>query len=151
MSKFLWDLNIEDIPCGFESVYQDALINCPNGKIVETIFCDSSGTTISTCEYNPVEYRKIIINEFNKFKTQAIEIFNNRNSLDFKECCNELLKIDTLLYALISEWTFTTDIFCDDSFQPQFISNHIKNSSLISYFDDTDDEYSQLKFINLYK
>lgn len=151
MSKFLWDLNIEDIPCGFESIYQDALIDCPNGKMVKTFSCDSTGTTISACEYNPVEYRKIIINEFNKFKTQAIEIFNNRNSLDFKECCNELLKIDTLLYSLISEWTCTSDIFCDDEFQPQFISNHIKNISLASYFDDADDEYNQFKLINLYK
>ena len=151
MSKFLWDLNIEDIPCGFESFYQDALINCPNGKIVETISSDSSGTTISTCEYNPVECRKILITEFNNLKSKAIEIFSNRNSLDFKECCNELLKIDALLYTLISEWTCTSDIFCNDDFQPQFISNHIKNISLTSYFDDADDEYSQFKLINLYK
>jgi len=150
MSKFLWDLNIEDIPCGFEYIYQDALINYPYGKIVETISCDSSGTNISTCEYNPVKCRKIIITEFNDLRTKAIEIFNNKSSLDFKNCCNELLKIDMLLNSLLSEWTI--DWFDNSSFQPKnFLIDHIKRFSFDCYFNDLDTPYDQFKFINLHK
>ena len=64
MDKFLWNLNIEDIQCGWECLYQEALQNYPDGKIVEVI--SHCGTHIEKVFFNPVECRRLIILKFNQ-------------------------------------------------------------------------------------
>ncbi|NRT76350.1 hypothetical protein [Clostridium beijerinckii] len=149
MSNFLWNLNIEVISCGWESVYQSALKECPNGKIEEIILSDSSGIHTEKCIYDPIKCRKLIIETFNSLKSKAIELYVNRFNEDFKECCNKLIHIDITLYNLLREWTYTNDVFSNDDFQPENIIKIIDNNQTDSYFENCDSKFDSLKFINL--
>ncbi|VDG73401.1 Uncharacterised protein [Clostridium carnis] len=146
MYKFLWDLDIENISCGWENEYQKALIECPEGKYADCITLN--GHDFEKVEYNPVSCRNIIITKFNQLKLEANELYSNRNNLDFKMCCNRLFQIDVMLYNLLSTWTYSNDVFCNDEFDPNTILNDIESPSASSYFDNLNPEFDSLKFIN---
>ncbi|NFO86499.1 hypothetical protein FDC58_10445 [Clostridium botulinum] len=146
MNKFLWDLDIENIPCGWENEYQKALIEYPEGKYADCIAYD--GKSFEKVEYNPVACRNLIVNKFNLLKIQANELYLNRDTLDFKMCCNRLFQIDIMLYNLLSTWTYSDEIFCNDDFKSSEILNNIKSPSTYSYFDNLNPKFDSLKFIN---
>lgn len=150
MVKFLWDLNIEDIPCGWEPIYQEALKDYPGGKIAETISQYGDGElSVEKHLFNPVKCREILINKFNQLKFEAIELYNKRDVLDFKICCNRLFQIDIFLYSILNEWTYIDDVFANDSFQPNNILSDIKSYAQDTYFDNSDSQFNNFKFINL--
>lgn len=148
MSNFLWNLNIEAIPCGWESIYKTALNDCPNGTVKEIVLSDSSGVYNEKCFYNPVKCRNLIIEKFNSLKVEALELYNNRYKLDFKVCCNKLIHIDIMLYNLLTEWTYESDVFSNDDFQPKNILDNIEIHHVNSYFENLDSKFDSLKFIN---
>lgn len=148
MANFLWDLEIENISCGWEFLYREALANYPDGKFVETITSDSHGTQVKKCFFHPVMCRQLLVNKFNALKLEANELYKNINTLDFKMCCNRLLKIDILLYYILLEWTYTSVVYCNDEFQPDVFIKNIDNYSYDTYFEDESSEFYSLKFIN---
>lgn len=149
MNKFLWNLNIESIPCGWETVYKDALKDCPNGKPEQIMLSNSSGIYTENIFYDPVKCRNLIIEKFNNLKVEAIELYSDRYKSDFKVCCNRLIQIDVILYNLLIDWTYTSEAFSNDEFQPKNIFKQIENYNINSYFENSDFKYDSLKFINL--
>jgi len=91
----LWDLEIEKIPCGWEEIYQKAVINHPDGLVIDEIALSVS---------HPVEYRNQIINEFNKTKQTAISLMANQSTIPFPSLINKLVKLDARLFYLIIDW-----------------------------------------------
>jgi hypothetical protein len=150
MTKFLWDINIENIPCGWESIYQESLIECPNGKNIELISSDYYGTNTHEVEYNPVECKAILVNRFNQLKSEAIEIYSNLHDLDFKVAINKLFKIDILLFNILSEWAFDVSDSDGSNYDPSYflkLTTEITNQ--YDYFDNEESQFDKLKLINL--
>ena len=149
MIKFLWDINIEDITCGWETAYQNALKECPKGKTIEMVSCDYYGTETYEVDYNPVQCRNILVNAFNELKLEANELYSNLHSLDFKPTINKLLRIDILLFSILSEWTFDGSD-CDAScYDPSHCLEVTTNIATSSYFENLEPEFDKFKLINL--
>lgn len=149
MNKFLWDLDIENIPCGWESVYQTALNECPDGKVLELMSSDYSGASTYEVDYNPVECRNILINRFNELKSEAIEIYSNLHNLDFKVAINKLFKIDILLFNILSEWTFDSSYSGGTGYDPSYCSKLTTEIIDYGYFENEGSQFNKFKLINL--
>ena len=118
--KYLWDLDITNIECGWQEYYELAKNEFPNGE--EMILLDNR-----PCFCNPVEYRNKLICSFKKNSKIAKQTFNN-DDINFVEKLNILLRIDILLYMYLHMWTnvnydssiFNPDDICEDYFSETF-------------------------------
>jgi hypothetical protein len=149
MAKYLWDLNLDEIPLSWENVYQDALANYPDGELIPS---DESWDDIQrNYFFHSVKYRQLIIETFNKYKTNAIELMGKKHSLDFKDFINQIIKTDVILYNLLFDWICDEDSFDISSFNPNNFYNNIVNYEF--YFKDNSDlngfeQIESLKLIN---
>jgi hypothetical protein len=132
MQKYLWDLNLNEIPCGWEDVYQDALKHCPDGMPLLI-----KGTKFF---YHPVKYREVLLNIFVTAKDKCLDIMQN-------ECLNqkqlsELLENDIILFNVLFEWCL------DHLEKPFFDINKFKDKhrfkNVAIYFEETDAPYSTI-------
>ncbi len=133
MNNYLWELNIENIPLGWQETLDKAIQNCPDGELVAIPDIDfhSDKFDISRYYYNPIKFREKIIRLFNEEKNKAIHLLENEKSM--KPLFNEILKIDIKLFNLLDLWTSIDDHFDGSSFDPKHIDEEILNSS--NYFD----------------
>ncbi|TCT23356.1 hypothetical protein EDD68_10770 [Melghiribacillus thermohalophilus] len=134
MKKHLWELNLIDIPCGWENTYQEALKKCPNGMPLLI-----KGTKFL---YHPVKYRQILLDTFSKSKEACNEITKN-------ECLNQkqqsnLLEHDIILFNVLFDW-------CQDSYsleKPFFDISKLKEKhafkNVAIYFAEDDDPYNPI-------
>ncbi|MBW7651543.1 hypothetical protein [Anoxybacillus sp. ST4] len=130
MRKYLWHLDLNKIPCGWENVYQDALKNCPNGMPLLI-----KGTKFF---YHPVKYRETLLEIFSTAKEKCLEIMKNE-CLDRKQL-SELLENDIILFNVLFEWCL------EDMDETFFDVNRFKDKhqfkNVAIYFEETDDPFS---------
>ncbi|SHH57708.1 hypothetical protein [Sporanaerobacter acetigenes] len=154
MAKYLWDLNLDEIPLGWENTYQDALNQCPKGEIIEMAEMDSPDSIITNQYfYDPVGYKNTIYTIFNEYKIKAKTLFESRNKHEIKPFINELIKFDCILYGLLAEWTCNGNEFDGSSFDPNYLKNNLLDYNYYfgSYNFETDFEkqYKKYKLISL--
>lgn len=153
MIKYLWQLDLDDIPLGWESTYQESFAKSPDGEIVSIPESNYDEVIINRYFYHPVKYRNELYRLFNEYKIKAKDLFESKNNHEFKPFINKLIQYDCILYNLLSEWTFSDDAFDGSSFSPNHMENLLQNFS--DYFDlsdletDFDKQYSKYKLINL--
>ncbi|MCY9197322.1 hypothetical protein MOE86_11470 [Bacillus atrophaeus] len=121
MNKYLWDLNIEEIPCGWEDFYQDALVEFPDGKMFEEYMNgpDDKYEFFS----HPVKYRELMVYWFNFHKAKAQKLIESEILLTDRKAISNLIKHDMVLYHLITTWIsddLTMDFFNPDSVERDF-------------------------------
>lgn len=104
MSKYFWDLNLSEIPLGWQEDYEYALLNCPHGKTISTPELSENGIIERKCFYNPVACRNLLLNEFSNYQKQAIELYHNACKENFQLTATELIRIDTILRSIIFYW-----------------------------------------------
>lgn len=141
MQEHLWDLNIEDIPLGWDDIYKQALEECPNGEYEHCE--DTFGESTYWC--NPVACKSILISKFNSLKLQAKQIFDDKNLLS--RSISELFSIDVMLYNILSNWTFTEYEF--SSFNDTKFLDNINDLEV--YFDEAGcsiKDYLPMRFIH---
>jgi hypothetical protein len=134
MQKYLWDLDLHEIPCGWEDVYQDALKHCPDGMPLLI-----KGTKFF---YHPAKYREVLLDTFAIAKEKCLDIMKN-------ECLNqkqlsELLENDIILFNVLFDW-------CQDSYsleKPFFDINKLKEKhafkNVAIYFEEDDNPYNPI-------
>lgn len=145
MEKYLWDFVIEDIPCGWEETYQEALRNCPDGEII-MMEC-SLEEYDERVFYHPVKCRELLINRFNELKSKAMHLVKNKNTLSVNEFVFEIFKVDAELFSLLTTWSYSDDQFEGGSFNPQrFLNGWDYSFYIMDDFHDND--YANLRIIN---
>ncbi|WP_353096387.1 hypothetical protein [Tissierella praeacuta] len=153
MVKYLWDLNLDEIPLGWENTYQEASIKSPHGEIVSIPESNYDEISINRYFYHPVKYRNELYRLFNEFKVKAKDLFESKGNHEFRPFINELIKYDCILYNILYEWTLVDDELDGSSFDPDYIKNILQNFR--DYFDsssfetDFDKQYNKYKLINL--
>lgn len=146
--EYLWDLNLEEIPLGWDERYQQELKENPEGRyeIIPDFPTESAEYKVF---YHPVGYREKLLSLFKDIQEKAKKIFQNDE--DFKTKMHTLLKMDIALYNILDEWV--TDDFWDVSCMDPFkIEDVIKISSgyfTESYSQKAMERYKNLKLINL--
>ncbi|MCM3312010.1 hypothetical protein CHH78_02290 [Shouchella clausii] len=146
MAKYLFDLDLEEIPLGWEEAYQEALTRCPDGEIIPPLPDDAFNRP---CFYHPVAYRALILKTFNKYKLLARRLMEEQKP-DIKSWITELVKVDIILYKLLSLWVSEfMDISCYD---PKDFNSDVfgANDSYFSYISDDMQPYEGLKLLNLH-
>lgn len=140
----LWNLKIEEIPCGWEQTYQYALSDCPNGKNVEFKYMDHCDEMhIERYFYDPVKCHDLIIEEFNALKNKAENLIANRDKLDLSSFISRIVNIDVHLYHLLNDWiTPEEDMDCS-CYNPEIFS---KNHDYAFYVDES---FANTKFYHL--
>lgn len=100
MKQHFWDLDLSQIPLGWENKLQHAMNTCPNGKYI------TDENTNETYWYDPVGYKAQLEEIFENLKKQAQPIYDSldKSSEQFDEQITTLLKIDIQLYNIIFEW-----------------------------------------------
>lgn len=116
MTKYLWDLNLEEIPLGWEKDYQDALRNFPAGKIIEVpeIYMDDFEIRESWC--NPVAFRTLVLQSFNALKDKALYLLENVNKANFQDTSSKLIRIEFALRTLLFSWVDDDTLLTDYDF-----------------------------------
>jgi hypothetical protein len=132
MKKYLWDLDLVEIPCGWEDIYQDALKHCPDGMPLLI-----KGYKFF---YHPVKYRQILLDTFATAKEKCLKIIKSEH-LNQKEL-SELLENDIILFNVLFEWCL------DHLEEPFFDISKFKDKhrfkNVVIYFEETDPPYSAI-------
>lgn len=142
--EFLWDLNLEEIPLGWEERYQQELKDNPNGRYESIPEFSSDGAKEYTVFYDPVGYRKKLLLMFKEIQGKAKAEFEKEE--DFKLKMHNLLKLDIALYNLLDEWVTDDwwDVSCMDPFK---IEDDIKGTS--EYFSEEHTPKGMKRYMNL--
>ena len=148
MTQFLWQLDIEKLPLGWEDVYLEALANYPNGQIVaDGPYYD--GDTLRRAYMNPVGFREKLLLLFNKYKQIANELYESLGLSFNSDAINQLLKCDIILYSIIFDWVDTEKDF--SVFDPNKIEENL--FYIDGYFSSSDMDFmvpfQRMKFIQL--
>ena len=139
MRKFLWDLDIEQLPLGWEEQYQEALKEFPNGTVIKGYFL------------HPVEYRAQILSYFHTYQAKAKSEYEQLLKEFDVELLNSLVGYDKLLYSVLYEWL---DDQRDISlFDPASLSRYLEDSAGYILSADADipfmEPYKKLQFIQM--
>lgn len=101
MAQFLWDLSLQDFPCGWQHLYEEAFREYPKGKEIEWV----STTKILVKEWvDPVQTYHLLQKTFLNYKTKALDIMANLNALEMRDSFTQLLNIDVALFNLLFNW-----------------------------------------------
>lgn len=92
MAEFLWELDIEKLPLGWNSIYEDACENFQNGIEFEKHFI------------HPIECRIQLLTYFNTYKEKAKSTYERLLKEFDSEVLHSLLKYDQILYSTLYEW-----------------------------------------------
>ncbi|MGE1211103.1 hypothetical protein [Bacillus pumilus] len=145
MNKYLWNLDIEELPCGWENIYQEALVDFPDGKT----FKETMNGPDDIYEFfsNPVKYKELLIQLFNFHKSKAQELFESNDLLTDRKALSNLIKHDMALDHFVSTWV-STDLTLD-SFDPNNVERDIFDPEWYFSNDDYNQSkgYSKLRFI----
>lgn len=155
MEKYLWDLNLDEIPLGWQKTYDDAVKNYPDGKIDTRWHSGSSGENQYVTQHHsdPVKYRDRIKVLFDQEKANALQTIDSKISI--RSYFNNLLDIDIKLYLLLELWTRPDDDF--EFFEVSEIESHLEiRSEYVSESNvDTGPEnmfkYFDLMLLRIYK
>ncbi|WP_130807675.1 hypothetical protein [Senegalia massiliensis] len=147
MTKYLWQLNLDDIPLGWEQIYKEAIKEYPHGEIFsfENLNYDDTNRYF----YHPVKYRDEIYRLFNKYKIEAKYLFDSKDKYNFKTFTTKIVKLDSILYNLLFYWTQEEKEVDGSCFDPRDLEEDIY--SFESYFDFDDFESQFQKTYNKYK
>lgn len=151
MAQYLWDLDIEDIPCGFASLYEEAKVHFPDGKIINSI--DVMKNKSYSYWSNPVTAYNLLKITFNKLKCEAKSVMENKLKYDTKIFMSKLLELDISLYGLLLDWYFNDCSSCYIFRDPYRYFNDEKYYNFVLYFSppqtEFEENYSSLKVINI--
>lgn len=92
MSMFLWEIDIEQIPLGWNDIYEDARENYPNGTKFDKYFV------------HPIECRTQLIAHFKNYQEKAKETYQSLLKGFDRDILHTLLKYDQILYSVLYEW-----------------------------------------------
>lgn len=148
--NYLWDLDIEQIPLGWQSEFDRAIKELPDGELTTMPdLSDPSATEIGLTrhEYNPIKYRDTIVKLFNEQKSLAHDVLKNEQSM--KALFNRLLKIDINLFNLLNEWLYSSDLYQLNSFEPKHLLDLIESNLSSDYFDAVDIDTIPKKYVDL--
>lgn len=101
MARYLWDLNIEDFQCGWQSIYNEAAKSFPNGKHIE--WTATNGELVREW-IDPVQTYDLMKKTFSNYKKHAQDILQNLYGMEIRSGFTQLLNIDVALYNLLIEW-----------------------------------------------
>lgn len=141
---FLWDLNISEIPIGWQKEFDIAKLETPNGEYVTyQVNNDESDTYY----YNIPASKEFLENTFNEQKAKAQELYSE--SMD-SQTISKLIECDILLYNVLCYWVMDEDIEFSD-FNPDFITKSIydTNCYLTSSYWGSMRKYDGLRFFHL--
>ncbi|MED1480778.1 MULTISPECIES: hypothetical protein [Bacillus] len=145
MNAYLWNLDIEELPCGWENIYQEALVDFPDGKT----FKETTNGPDDIYEFfsNPVKYKELLIQLFNFHKSKAQKLFESNDLLTDRKAISDLIKHDMALDHLVSTWVSTEKTL--DSFDPNTVERDIFDPEWYFSNDDFNQSkgYSKLRFI----
>ncbi len=146
MRKHLWNLNLDTIPLGWDSIYQTALAEYPEGTYIDP--SQFEGGLPGKVIYHPVKFKLTLYSKYNFYKEQAENLYQSREHRDFDEVASTLLKYDVILFNLLLIWiqpesetdysTFDSEKLLDDSY--------LLDTSV--YFDSGYGEIEKYKFLN---
>ena len=140
---YLWELEIDKIPCGWEETYKEALQECPNGKLIEIDY----GDEFKEYFYNPVACHELIVTSFNKAKLQAYTILAEKNQFELGEFVDKIVKVDAKLFYIIYMWTLDNEDMDCSSYNPQKFLSSNELEFMEVYMSDDDDKFASLKLI----
>ncbi|WP_404407661.1 hypothetical protein [Jeotgalibacillus malaysiensis] len=98
MTKYLWELDLQSVPLGFESDYNEFKKTDLGGAI----YHDEDGEVY---RYNPVKFAERTLSLFNSEKLKAVELHKQLKSNFTKEYYHQLIHIDVRLFGLLDVWT----------------------------------------------
>lgn len=139
----LWDLNIEELPCGWESIYKEALVHYPEGTTFHYPATDCQEEI--NCVYHPTKCREILINRFNQVKDEVNMLLNNREKLELKKFVSGLVNADAELYYLLKQWDYDEDLVDQFSFNPETIA--VGYSLEVYGYTNADNKYANLRLV----
>jgi hypothetical protein len=101
MAKYLWDLNIEDLPLGWQSVYDEAVRDYPKGKYVQWA---ATNDEVIKNWVDPVQTYDLFKRTIMDYKNRAMTIFQNYRDPDVRNTFTRLLRVDVALFNLFVNW-----------------------------------------------
>lgn len=150
MKQHFWDLDLSQIPLGWEDVLQNAIDTCPKGEYI------IDEETNETYWYDPVGYKAQLKEMFEDLKQQAKTLYVslNRISDQFDEQVTALLKIDIQLYNIIFNWCLDGLIMDGSSFDSKKLwksISHIECDIGENYFCSKKSEIDFMKPFHKFK
>ena len=138
---YLWDLEMEQLPLGWEEEYHQALQAYPNGKIIPRKFSGNRYYNDVPSPYfrDPVTYHRWLINLFHRYRNQALRLLSNgQPPKNNWSAMQKLLAIDIRLFNLLMFWVSPPREFDPGEFDPHQIIKHIDSTNF--YYDFEPDE-----------
>lgn len=105
-AKYLWEINIEELPLAWINDLQKARLECPDGMNLTYTF---NGTTY-THFIHPVLMHSKLISTFNEYKSLAQNAIH-RTIYNPREFVPSIMECDTALYNLLYFWLLDWKMF----------------------------------------
>lgn len=155
VSKHFWELDLDEIPLGWEKIHKYALENIPEGKVYKSEIEDIHGDTITEeLLYDPVGYKKVLYRLFNEYKVKAKGLWSSRNLYDPDLFSDNLLELDAILHHILYNWCRFGELDDIEFYDSKDIERQILTDSVQFYLDslefdgDFEDKYNEYKAIN---
>ncbi|WP_313891155.1 hypothetical protein [Psychrobacillus sp.] len=137
MTEHLWELKLEQIPLGWNDMYQDAIEKYPNGA-------EMNGSFV-----HPVDYHAQLLAYFHVYQAKAKSAYDKLQEKFDKKLLNTLVQYDMFLYSVIYEWVDDERDF--SQFNSSDLDNQLKDSIYYVVKDDLlhMEPYKQLQLIQM--
>jgi len=137
----LAELKIEEIICGWQDAYDQAINECPNGMMLLGVDNFGDGKYF----YHPVECRRLLLHEFNKAKLDVEQVLNDRLKMSMDNFINKIVKLDAKLFSMINQWVSEDlDISC---FNPKDFMNESEKDLMEGYINPYDNKYADMRIV----
>jgi hypothetical protein len=150
--RYLWELDLAQVPLGWEKTYNEALEECPTGTYITIPDYDASVSGETRCWYNPVKYHQTLLETFNRLKQKALSIISKEQDTPLHKI-DDLIKIDICLYAILDLWLDDDNFFDGSSFDPNSLGDIKTIMKYDFYFDwdhnNTHNKYEGLRLVHL--
>ncbi|MGO0058601.1 hypothetical protein ACTID9_00800 [Brevibacillus fluminis] len=156
MAKYLWDLDLENIPLGWEETFRDALRICPDGEITPISYSSYHGEKLERYLYHPVKFRDRLIELFNADKAKAVNLMESNTISD--SFLNQLFKIDVRLFNILDAWLTPDDEIEGEMLDPREMEQKLldyrvyfqcEDEELVEIYNEKIREYIPLRIFSL--
>lgn len=145
--RHLWDVQIEDLHCGWEDLYQEALAKSEIGEIVTLDFLDKPMSFM----YSPIQCKKILIDTFNDLKIKAKKYYNS--DLKNSDNISRLIKCDMGLYSILFRYLLDDNVEYDELNPKTILRDLYDVGSYFEIFEECSFEflkpYHSMRFIQI--
>lgn len=137
---YIWEMELEQFPFGWQNLLEEAKIKYPNGTYITHI--DDNITFISeftgndSMLYDPIEYKKLLHKHYNMLCNEAKQIFS-REYIDV----SRLFTIDFLLWGIV--WDYTKEPTGDNEDYLMYDTRMFADEQLMwEQYEDYEDYFS---------